>query len=222
MMTQTAARDIRKHSAIATRSEVASLVSVKPERLTAWSRPTANSRPLVHTVHSRSRLTVPLVGIAEAASLKALRAGGMSMQEVRKAGEFIRREHGDEYALASPRLFTDGTHAFIEDEHGLARLRDHQGALRAVLERHLRALIIGPDNFVEAFRVEQFTSSEVTIDPRFNAGRMSFVRNRVPVFTVAGEIAAGDKLESVAAEYGLTDDEVREVVRLIDWLAKVT
>jgi uncharacterized protein (DUF433 family) len=222
MMQTTLEHDIRTSSPIAMRSEVAALVEVTPERLGSWSQRRGGRAPLVHTVRANTRFTVPLVGIAEAASLQALHEGGMSIQEARKAADFIRYRHGEEYALASPRLFTDGTDAFIEDADGLARLRDQQGVIREAIAAHLRPLIMGPDGFVEAFHVEQFTASKVTIDPRFNAGRMSFTHNRVPVFTVTGAIAAGEKLEDVASDFELTHAEVEEVVRLIDWLAKVT
>jgi uncharacterized protein (DUF433 family) len=146
----------------------------------------------------------------------------MSVQQARKAADFIRDAYNDEYAIASPRLFTDGTDAFVEDSHGLVRIRDGQGAWREVLDEHLRPLIIGEDGFVEAFRVEQFGASEVTIDPRYNAGRMSFTRNRVPVFAVAGALTAGETADAVASDFGLEHAEVGDVIRLLDWLAHVT
>jgi uncharacterized protein (DUF433 family) len=215
-------RDPRVASAIATRGEVASLVRVRPERLTSWAHPTGGRAPLVHTIRGGSRFTVPLVGIAEAASLNALRQSGLSMQQARAAAEYIRAEHRDEYALASPRLLTDGTDAFIQDDDGLVRLRDKQGAIREVIADHLRPLIIGPDGLVEAFRVEEFTTSEVTVDPRYNAGRISFVRNRVPVFAVAGALTAGESNDVVATDFGLDHAEIEQVRSLLDWLATVT
>lgn len=216
------ATDPRVASAIATRGEVANLLHVLPSKLSAWSRPRGSKPPLVHTVRGGGRFTVPLVGIAEAASLEALRSGGMSMHEAWKAADFIRREYDDDYALASPMLFTDGTEAFIDDSQGLMRLRDRQGAIREVIAEHLRPLILGPDGFVEAFRVERFMQADVTIDPRYNAGRMSFTRNRVPVFAVAGALEAGESASAVAIDYDLTEPEVAEVDHLRDWLALVT
>ena len=213
--------DPRFTSPIATRGEVANLLAINPEKLTSWAKSSPGRPPMVHTVHGYGRFTVPLVGIAEAASLEALRAGGMSMQVARKAADFI-RERGDEYALASPQLFTDGTDAFIRDNAGLMRLRDRQGTWEEVLADHLRPLIIGPDGLVEAFRVLQFKSGEVTVDPRFNAGRMSFVDSRVPVFVIAGALQAGEKVERVADDFGIDAHLVAEVHQLLEWLATVT
>lgn len=212
--------DPRLHSAIATRSEVAHLLSIRPSKLSGWTAGTVDLPPMVHTIRGQGRFTVPLVGIAEAASLEALRAGGMSMQEARRATYFI-RERGDEYALASPKFFTDGTDAFIRDNEGLMRLRDRQGAWQEVLANHLRPLVIGPDGLVEAFRVLQFTSADVTVDPRFNAGRMSFVDSRMPVFIIAGALEAGEKIERVADDFGLEPELVAEVDSLRGWLAEV-
>lgn len=214
------ALDYRFTSPIASRPQVATLLEVQPSRIESWTRPTSGLPPMVHTVGGAGRLTVPMIGIAEAAALEGLLAGGLSMFRVREAANHIRNELGDEYALASPQLFTDGTEAFIETTDGLQRLRDGQGAFREVLQRHLQPLIIGVDGVVEAYRIERFTSP-VTIDPRFNAGRMSFERNRVPLFAIAGALDAGERLDDVAREYELTTDEVAEVDGARRWLAAV-
>jgi uncharacterized protein (DUF433 family) len=212
--------DIRTSSPIATRTEVATLLDVRPSRMSGWTARSTKRPPLVHTAAGGyGRLTVPLVGIAEASALTALLEGGMSFPEVRRAVDFIRREEGEEFALASPRLLTDGTEAFLQDGEGLRRLRDRQGAFVEVLRAHLQPLVIGSDGFVEAFRIERFVSGQVTIDPRYNAGQMSFTRNRVPLFAVAGALCAGERPTDAAKDFGLTDEEVADVVHNIQWLA---
>lgn len=214
--------DPRLSSPIATRSGVARLLEMRPEKLSSWSKGLDGRAPLVHTVRGYGRFTVPLVGIAEAAALDALRAYGLSMQQIRKAAEFVREEFGNEYAVASPQLLTDGAEMFVEDTDGIYRLRDRQVAIREVIERHLRPIEVGPDGIPEAFVVERFTSSRVTIDPRFNAGQMSFVRSRVPLFTVADALAAGDRIDEVAGDFGLSVEEVADVNEHRDWLAHVS
>lgn len=213
--------DIRTSSPIATRSEVARLLDLRPSRISGWTIGSSKRPPLVHTAPGGyGRLTVPLVGIAEASALTALIEGGMSFPEVRRAVDFIRREEGEEFALASPRLLTDGTEAFLQDGEGLRRLRDRQGAFSEVLRAHLQPLVIGADGFVEAFKVERYQAGEVTIDPRYNAGQMSFTRNRVPLFAVAGALRAGERPRDAARDFGLSDEEVAEVARDVEWLAQ--
>lgn len=204
---------------IASRAEVSALVSVPGPKLSSWARKTGSKPPLVHTSHwpQSGRLTYPLVGIAEASTLNALRVAGLSMQQIRGTAEFIRSEHNDPYALASPKFVTDGTDAFVQDHLGLTRMRDLQLAIRETIRDHLRPLIIGKDGFVEAFKVDRF-SSPVTVDPRFNAGQMSFVRNRVPLFAVAGQLLAGEHPQAVMLDYGLTPEEVTDVQANLRWL----
>jgi uncharacterized protein (DUF433 family) len=212
--------DIRTSSPIATRTEVARLLAVRPSRMSGWTVQSSKRPPLVHTASGGyGRLTIPLVGIAEASALTALLQGGMSFPEVRRAVDFIRREEGEEFALASPRLLTDGTEAFLQDSEGLRRLRDRQGAFVEVLRAHLQPLVIGSDGFVEAFCIERFASGQVTIDPRYNAGQMSFTRNRVPLFAVAGALRAGERPNDAAKDFGLSEEEVAEVARNVEWLA---
>lgn len=204
---------------IATRSEVSALVSVPGPKLSAWARKTSSKPPLVHTTHTQysGRLAYPLLGIAEASTLNALREAGLSMQQIRQTADYIRSEHNDQYALASPKFVTDGTDAFVQDHLGLTRMRDRQMAIRETIQDHLRPLVIGEDGFVEAFTVERF-SSPVTVDPQFNAGQMSFVRTRVPVFAVAGPLMAGESVSLLMNDFALTQEEVLDVKHHLQWL----
>lgn len=204
---------------IATRSEVSALVSVPGPKLSAWARKAGTREPLVHTFHTThsGRLAYPLVGIAEASTLNALRVAGLSMQQIRGTADYIRSEHNDKFALASPKFVTDGTDAFVQDHMGLTRMKDLQLAIRETIKDHLRPLVIGEDGFVEAFKVERFASN-VTVDPRFNAGQMSFVRNRVPLFAVAGQLLAGESPQVVMLDFGLTAAEVADVESHLTWI----
>lgn len=96
-------------------------------------------------------------------------------------------------------------------------MKDLQLAIRETIKDHLRPLVIGEDGFVEAFRVERF-GSPVTVDPRFNPGQMSFVRNRVLLFAVAGQLIAGESPQVVMLDFGLTAVEVSDVQSHLSWI----
>jgi uncharacterized protein (DUF433 family) len=215
--------DIRVTSPIATRSMTASLASITPARLSGWSRATAKGLPpLVHTSRGHTRFTVPLVGIAEAMSVAALADAGIGLPGIRQAAQYIRDEMGYEYAAASPALFTDGVDLFVRDHLGYYRSRDKQGALKEALEVRLRPLVIGDDGLVEAVRIEQFDPVEVTIDPHFNAGAMSFTRSRTPVFAVISAIDEGLSDAAIEDEFGVPAQGAGAARRLRDWLVRVT
>jgi uncharacterized protein (DUF433 family) len=141
------------------------------------------------------------------------------MQEIRGTAEYIRAEHDDMFALASPKFVTDGTDAFVHDHLGLTRMKDRQMAIRETVADHLRPLVIGDDGFVQAFTVERF-AFPVTVDPRYNAGQMSFVRNRVPLFAIAGQLAAGEAVPLLMSDFGLTAEEVLDVQKHLEWIKK--
>jgi uncharacterized protein (DUF433 family) len=60
----------------------------------------------------------------------------------------------------------------------------------------------------------------VTVDPRYNAGQMSFVRNRVPLFAIAGQLAAGEAVPLLMSDFGLTAEEVLDVQKHLEWIKK--
>jgi uncharacterized protein (DUF433 family) len=52
----------------------------------------------------------------------------------------------------------------------------------------------------------------ITVDPDLQAGKPVIEGTRVPVSVVVGAVAAGDSVEEVAREYGLTPEDVRAVL----------
>ena len=119
--------------------------------------------------------------------------------------------YNDPHALANRRLVTDGAYAYVQEgPRDLYRVRTQQHAFVEVLEEHLRPLVFERDDYPVAFAVR---IPGVVIDPRFNAGRMTFVRNRVPVFAVVGSLRGGDSVDEVMQQYGLTVQEPLKIGR---------
>lgn len=48
----------------------------------------------------------------------------------------------------------------------------------------------------------------ITVDPAIKGGKPVITGTRVPVDVILGHLAAGDSVETVAAEYGITRDDV--------------
>lgn len=216
--------DVRASSAICTLPEVAELIGAKTPTLRAWTTPRGRRPSMVHTLTPTKRgwPTVPLVGLAEASSLRALRLV-LSMPKVVAAAEFIRNQTGDEFALANPQLVTDNSEAYLHsiETDDLVRIPDGQGAITDVVRAHLHPLILGTDGYVAQFRVGRFHTSEVLIDPEHTAGRMYFARTGVPLFAIAGALRAGERSMVVADDFGLTLEEVTEVESNLEWLGRV-
>lgn len=208
-------------SPILTIRNVSDLVGMPVDTVQAWAGQRHDRTPEFQTIRNRKRgwPIVPLVGLAEATSLRALRQA-LPASEVRAAAAFIREQRGGRYPLANRRLVTDGATAFVQEHGGrVTRIRDMQETITEAFAEHLRPLVFVHDEYPVAYQVEQIPG--VLIDPRFNAGRMHFERNRVPVFAVADMLRAGELSVVVAHEFGLDGEEVASVERELDWLEKV-
>ena len=212
-------RDRRFTSGILTIPEANVILDIPIDTVQAWVGQRSDRPQVVTRIRPAKRgwPSIPLVGMVEASTLRALRAQNLPNEDVMAAARWYRGLAEHPYPLADQRLVTDGFRAFIaHPDNKLTRLVYGQEAFRESVEQYLRPVVWAEDHYPEAFRVERIPG--VVIDPRFNAGRMSFERNRVPVFAVAGSLEAGEPLDEVADMYHLTQDEVGAVDEWRDWL----
>jgi hypothetical protein len=213
------ADDIRASTPICTTAEVATLVGMPTPTVYSWTRKRGHRPALVHTVANdlRGWPTIPVVGLAEAHVIRALRSMDIRMSKIAEVVNWLRNEANDPFALASPKLVTDGIDLYVQRDADLERAFDGQRPIKETIADHLREIDVWPDGYAGGYSPERLGPA-IQIDARFSAGRMSFVRNRVPLFAVAGGLIAGDSPESVAADYGLNPDEIALVERNLDWL----
>ena len=210
--------DARATTPICTPSDVALLVGMPRSTVYDWLKPRPSRPYLIHHIPPETRgwPSIPLLGLAEAAVLRAMRDNGMKMPEIAAAVDYLRDKDGP-YALGRPELLHDGFQAYVADGGNLQTLRGGQLVLMGLVDQYLQPFRIAPDGFVEAYLVERIPGVE--IDPRFQAGRMRFTRTGVPVFAIAGALEAGEDPHVVATEYGLLDHEVGAVQQQLEWLS---
>lgn len=204
---------------ICTIQDVADLVGMPLDTVKAWAGQRSARRQMFARTPQEHRgwPSVPLVGLVEANTLRTLREM-LAPSEVEAAAAWIRQRFNAPYALANRRLVTDGAYAYVrENPSDLYRVKTKQHAFMEILEGHLSPLVFEDDDYPVAFEVR---IPGVVIDPRFNAGRMTFVRNRVPVFAVLGSLQGGDSIDEVMQEYGLTLQEVAVVDEHRKWAAR--
>lgn len=206
-------------SPICTIGEVARLVDMPVTTVQSWAGQRTSRPQLITKIRAERRgwPSVPLVGLAEAATLRGMLAL-LPRPEVMAAAAWIQDHYEQPHPLANKRLVTDGVYAFVEEHHDqLYRLVGGQIAIRDSIEAHLRPIDFADDYYPLAFHVGMLPG--VVIDPLFNAGRMCFARNKVPLFAVTGSLLAGATSEEIISEYRLELDEVHLVERELPWLA---
>jgi uncharacterized protein (DUF433 family) len=169
---------------------------------------------------------MPFIGLAEAYALAAFRKAGVPMQRIRPAIDVLARELGLAHALASSRLYTDGAEVLYdyaqhaadtpegESAMDLVVVRNNQRVFKEVVDLYLRRIDFAPDGYAQLIRLPQYKVAEVTIDPEHAFGRPRFAHGGVGVENVIDLFRAGEPVDAVAGEFGLTRDEVEDAIRV--------
>jgi uncharacterized protein (DUF433 family) len=217
--------------------EAAGYLAIPPSTLTTWAygyeRRQAGARaakagPVVTAIRPEraSDPAIPFIGLAEAYALAAFRHAGVPMQRIRPAIDVLSRELGVEHALASRRLYTDGAEVFYDyarhagdtpegdSARELVVVRNNQRVFSEIVELYLRRIDFAADGYAQLIRLPQYQVSEVTVDPDHAFGRPRFAHGGTAVDNVIDLFRAGEPVDVVAEEYGLSRAEVEDAIRV--------
>ncbi|MGH7743789.1 MAG: DUF433 domain-containing protein [Candidatus Dormibacteria bacterium] len=205
--------------ALLTPREAARHLQLPPSTLSYWLRDQAAGEALVHRVPPAKRgwPSVPFIAVIEAYVLRSLRDLGLSKKKIRDAAAAVRREFNTEYGLATQRIATDGIDIFVSYADGdLVRAHDGQAPIRDIIDRHLRYITWDEvDGSPARLTLQQYPDlAPVVIDPRFGWGAPVISTNNVQVDMVVKLWRAGESLDAVAEEYGLTRDVAEAICRI--------
>lgn len=214
-------KEPRFASAILTVPATAGLVGMPVATLQSWVGQ-RHSRPQVVTRRAplkRGWPSIPLVGLAEAAALRGLVDLGLPRSEIYAVVKHLREHFGSPFPFADERLVTDGRLAYVlEGVDSAYRVATKQHVFVEAVRDYLKPIVFADDHYPTAYRVPDMDG--VVIDPRFNAGRWTFERSKVPLFAVAGALQAGEPTVEVAEMYRLDLDEVGLVERHLERVAE--
>jgi uncharacterized protein (DUF433 family) len=215
--------------------EAAGYLSIPPTTLRNWvygsdshqhGDGAANSVVTAIRPERRHEPSMPFIGLAEAYVLAAFRKAGVPMQRIRPAIDVLAGELGLRHALASKSLYTDGAEVLYDyaQDAGdtpegewameLVVLRNNQRVFTEVVALYLQRVDFGPDGYARLIRLPQYKVAEVTVDPDHAFGRPRFVHGGASIEDVLDLFRAGEPVDSVADEFGLSRDEVEDAIRV--------
>lgn len=157
--------------------------------------------------------------LVEAHVLRALRTRHeVPISSVRAALAFAERELKIPHLLLSEELETSAGDIFMEHYGRLINLsRSGQIAMRRVLESYLRR--VERDDSSIPIRLYPFlrgpgevSAREVVIDPRVSFGRPVVAGTGIRTETLAERLDAGESLEDLVLDYGLSEDAIKDAV----------
>jgi uncharacterized protein (DUF433 family) len=217
--------------------EAARYLAVPSSTLTTWAygyqrhRPgggIAAASPVITATRPvrRHDPAMPFIGLAEGYALAAFRHAGVPMQRIRPAIDALDRELGLSHALASQRLYTDGAEVLYDyaqhvgdtPEGLVARdlvvVRNNQRVFTEAVEQYLSRVDFSSDGYARLIRLPQYRVAEVTVDPDHAFGRPRFAHGGAPLDDVIDLFRAGEPVDAVADEFGLTREEVEDAIRV--------
>lgn len=141
--------------------------------------------------------------------IMALRATGVSWNEIRRTDEWLRERMGVDRPFATEFLWTGQGQVFIEWTRRLLSASRHgQMALEM-----LRGYLIPIHGLKFSETTHKATSWEpvtgVVLEPKVQFGSPCLKGTRIPTRTIFGMIEAGDSVSWVAHAYGLSEDDVQ-------------
>jgi uncharacterized protein (DUF433 family) len=160
--------------------------------------------------------SIPFIAVVEAYVLRSLRDLGLAKHKIRDAAADVRREFDTPYGLATKRIATDGIDIFVHyADDDIVRVGDNQRPIREVITNYLKYIKWDKaDSFPSRLRLRQYPDiAPVIIDPRFGWGAPVIESTKVPVDAVVDLWLAGEPLEDVAYEYGMTREQVEAICR---------
>lgn len=148
----------------------------------------------------------------------AFRKAGVSLQQIRRAITILEEQIGLEYALASRNLYMDGgriLYDYAEKERldELAVVVTGQRVFSEVIRDYLKRITYAPDHYAERLVLPVTSKLLIEVDPLRNFGRPRFISGGAPVSAVLDRFKAGESLGEVAADFGLKQVEIEDVLR---------
>lgn len=163
--------------------------------------------------------------LIEVAFVATFRAAGVSLQRIRKAREFLSCHFNTDYPFASGKFYTEGRHILFNlqeetfdpeidrlvmaDQSGQICWKPVIGARFDQVEYH--------GNLAIRWRPMN-RASDVIIDPRLAFGAPSV--KGIATWALRGRFEAGEDIDEVADDFGLTLDEVVSALKFEGVLAK--
>ena len=97
---------------------------------------------------------------------------------------------------------------------GLAVVRgDKQVVFREVVEQYLRSVTY-ENGFITSLRPRRFGDGLLRVNPKLNAGQLTFVESGARVEDVLRRIRAGEPLHEVALDFDLPQKSIKSVMEL--------
>ena len=184
-----------------------------------WSAGRDSYKALI-TAAEKHPVILSFLNLVELHLLAAIRREhDVSMPNVRRAIDYLKKSYNTNHPLLAKELETDGLDIFIRRYGQLINIsKDGQTAMRHVMEAALKR--IERDNNNIPIKLYPFTRAHIEnapsfimIDPTISGGRPVIAGTGLATEIIAERFKAGESIHELAYDYGRTEAEVEEAIR---------
>jgi len=213
----------------------ARLVGMPPSTLASWAkgyehrfpnRATVTKGPVITAVDAPfpGGPSIPFIGLVEAMVVQAFRRTDLSLQRIRRALAVLGDQGELHNALASRRLYTDGADVLYdyarEVDDGQLRLltvvRSGQRVFHDIVDAYLRRIHFDHDPWATEIVVPVTEREVLRIRPEVASGDALFIHGGAPLSAVTSRHRAGEAVESIADDYAVPVEDIREALLAIE------
>ena len=208
-------------------SEVSEILKIPASTLRDWFvgvkvRGEYRFRPVFVPASARP-LRLSFYNLLEAHVLDALRiTHNLSLQRIRKAIRYLKKEFNQTHPLVKMSLYTDGVDIFVK-EYGrlLNASREGQIAMKEIINIFLSRIDFSssgePENFYPFIlkTTDHLETEEkiIKVNPEINYGRPTVIKKGVPVYVIYERFLAGESVQELAEDYELDTHTIENILR---------
>jgi uncharacterized protein (DUF433 family) len=213
----------------------ARLVGMPPSTLANWAkgyehrfpnRATVAKGPVITAVGAPSGAgpSIPFVGLVEAMVVQAFRRTDLSLQRIRRALAVLASQGELHNALASRKLYTDGAEVLYDYAEGvgdgqlrlLTVVRSGQRVFHDIVDAYLQRIHFDHDPWATEIIVPVTRREILRIRPDVASGDPLFMHGGAPLSAVTSRFRSGEPVESIADDYEVPVDDIREALGAIE------
>jgi uncharacterized protein (DUF433 family) len=215
-------------------AQAARLVGMPPSTLASWAkgythrfagRATVAKGPVITAVDPAfgGGPSIPFVGLVEAMVVQAFRRTELPLQRIRRALDVLAAQGELQHALASRKLYTDGAEILYDYARGegdgqlrlLTVLSSGQRVFHEVIGSYLERIHFDDDPWATELIVPVTQHEILRVRPDVASGDPLFMSGGAPLSAVLSRHRAGEPVESIADDYDLPVDDIREALDAI-------
>jgi uncharacterized protein (DUF433 family) len=174
-------------------------------------------KPLISLADKENKL-LSFYNLVEAHILRATTERGVPFRNIRKALDYVHETIPGKHPLITHEFETSGKEVFIKHLGATINATAHgQSAMREILGEYLT--LIPRDGHGLPLRVFPRNSTRLAIDPLFSSGKPIVKDRGITASVLWGRNKSGESEKRIAADYGLTELEVKEAIKDYEWKA---